>query len=161
MLRTFKNVLKDSRRNFYFTKSCGCSDKKSSIFNKSLKLGLVTIPDLVEITKEGENKLNHIKLLQGRFPYLPLDDHPLIPGYARILNLSKDIYDKLKEIDVEKKLLVISVMKNPKEIEALQLSTQQMQMNMNFVPNIKSKDEVYAFGCICEVKLKEEKNFEV
>jgi len=161
MLKTFKHVFKENKRNFYLINSCGFSLKNIKPIDKSLKFDKIKHPELVEITEEGENKLENIKLLQGRFPYLPLDDHPLIPGYARMLSLSKEIFDKLKELEVENTQLVISVLKNPEQMDAVQLGIQNFQMNLNFVPNIKSKDDVYDFGCLCEVKLREEKNFGV
>jgi hypothetical protein len=34
-------------------------------------------------------------------------------------------------------------------------------MQMNFVPEIKSPSEVYDIGCLCEVKIREQKEFGV
>jgi hypothetical protein len=53
---------------------------------------------------------------------MPLDDHPLIPGYARIIGLTMELTEKLKELNVEKTKLVVSVLKNPEKVEALQAS---------------------------------------
>jgi hypothetical protein len=133
--------------------------KKPKIFGKKLNFGEAANPELVELNEDHENKFKNIKIFQGKFPYMPIDDHPLIPGYARMLNLSKEIFDKLKEVNVEQNQLVISVAKNPEQIEAIQLSMQQIPLN--FVPNIKNKNDVYEIGCVCEVKLREEKNFGV
>src|SRR5690242_3229600 len=68
------------------------------------------------------NKLDYVKVYKGEFPYMPLDDHPLIPGYARMIAVSREITDKLKEINAEKTKLIISVLKNPEKVEALQAS---------------------------------------
>jgi hypothetical protein len=37
----------------------------------------------------------------------------------------------------------------------------RQQMQMNFIPDIKSHTEVYDIGCICEVKIREQKEFGV
>lgn len=66
------------------------------------------------------NKVEHVKVFTGEYSYLPLDDHPLIPGYSRAIGISKDILDKLKELNVEQNKLVISVLKNPEAIEGVQ-----------------------------------------
>ena len=34
-------------------------------------------------------------------------------------------------------------------------------MQMNFIPEIKSSTEVYDIGCICEIKIREQKEFGV
>jgi hypothetical protein len=34
-------------------------------------------------------------------------------------------------------------------------------MPINFIPNIKSSEEVYDIGCLCEVKIREQKEFGV
>jgi len=34
-------------------------------------------------------------------------------------------------------------------------------MQINFIPDIKSSNEVYDIGCLCEVKIKEQKEFGV
>jgi hypothetical protein len=34
-------------------------------------------------------------------------------------------------------------------------------MQINFIPNIKSPNEVYEVGCLCDVKIKEQKEFGV
>jgi hypothetical protein len=68
---------------------------------------------------ENENP-DDIKVSFGTFPYLPLNDHPLIPGYGRLLAVTSEITEKLKEINAEKTKIVVSVVKNPEKIEALQ-----------------------------------------
>jgi len=158
MIKTFTNVLKNQRNLMYNCSRFNVLTKKPKIFAKKLNLDSASNPELVDIT-EQEEKIKHIKIYQGKFPYMPIDDHPLIPGYARMLNVSKELFDKLKEAKVEQNQLVISVTKNPEQIEAVQLSMQQIPLN--FVPNIKSKNDVYDVGCVCEVKLREEKNFGV
>lgn len=73
-----------------------------------------------EYIDEQGNKLNYVKVFHGIYPYLPLDDHPLIPGYARIIALTREITEKLKALNAEKTKLVIFVLKNPDKVEALQ-----------------------------------------
>jgi hypothetical protein len=53
---------------------------------------------------------------------MPLDDHPLIPGYARMIAVTREITEKLKELNAEKTKIVISVLRNPEKVEALQAS---------------------------------------
>lgn len=159
MLKTFTNVLKSQKIQMYNCSRFNIMTKKPKILGKKLETDSGDNPELVDITEDQENKFKNVKVFKGKFPYMPIDDHPLIPGYARMLNISKELFDKLKEVKVEQNQLVISVAKNPEQIEAIQLSMQQMPLN--FVPNIKSKDEVFDVGCLCEVKLREEKNFGV
>ena len=159
MQKTFTNVLKTQKTLMYNFSRFNILTKKPKIFGKKLNLDSATNPELVEITEDHENKFKNIKIFQGKFPYMPIDDHPLIPGYARMLNISKELYEKLKEAKVEEHQMVISVARNPEQIEAIQLSLKQIPLN--FVPNVKSKNEVYDVGCLCEVKLREEKNFGV
>lgn len=159
MIKTFVNVLKSQKSSMYNCSRFNIITKKPKILGKKLNLNPAENPELVEITEDHESKFNNVKVFQGKFPYMPIDDHPLIPGYARMLSISKELFDKLKEAKVEQNQLVISVAKNPEQLEAIQLSMQQIPLN--FVPNVKSKDEVYDVGCLCEVKLREEKNFGV
>lgn len=159
MLKTFTNVLKSQKRVMYNCSRFNIITKKPKIFGKNLSPDSEETPELVDITEDHESKFTNVKVFQGKFPYMPIDDHPLIPGYARMLNISKELFEKLKEAKVEQNQLVISVARNPEQLEAIQLSMQQIPLN--FVPNIKSKNEVFDVGCLCEVKLREEKNFGV
>jgi hypothetical protein len=34
-------------------------------------------------------------------------------------------------------------------------------MPINFIPQIKAKEEVYDIGCVCDIKIKEQKEFGV
>ena len=159
MIKTFTNVLKTQKIQMYNCSRFNVMTKKPKLLGKKLSEDPGEYPELVDITEDCENKFKNVKVFQGKFPYMPIDDHPLIPGYARMMNISKELFDKLKEANVEQNQLVISVTKNPEQIEAIQLSMQQIPLN--FVPNVKSKNEVYEFGCLCEVKLREEKHFGV
>jgi hypothetical protein len=69
----------------------------------------------VEIAEEDPAPLNH-----GIFPYIPLNDHPLIPGYGRLITVTSEITNKLKELNVEKTKIIVSVSKSPDSTEALQ-----------------------------------------
>jgi hypothetical protein len=124
MLKTFPNVINKNIRFFY----------KSSFYRfdfsrKNLKTSNISISEPFgegvkgeEYREESGNKLDYIKVYHGTYPYMPLDDHPLIPGYARMLAVSREIIDKLKEANVEKTKMVMSVLKNPEKVEALQAS---------------------------------------
>jgi len=96
---------------------------KFSFATKSIKTGNVQLSEesFENLTEDGK-KLENTKVYSGVYPYMPLDDHPLIPGYARMLAITMDLTNKLKELNVEKTKLVISVLKNPENIEALQQS---------------------------------------
>ena len=100
---------------------------------------------------ESGEKQSHIKKYSDNFIYLPLVDHPLIPGYTRLINMTKDIVEKLNAEKIEEKFLCMSVLKNPDQIEGLTLSSLGMPIQ-NFIPEIKSADEVYDFGCVCEIR---------
>ena len=76
-----------------------------------------------EVYQENGIKLDYIKIYHGLYPYMPLDDHPLIPGYARMIAVTREITDKLKEMNVEKTKLVISVLRNPDKMESLQAAS--------------------------------------
>jgi hypothetical protein len=72
-----------------------------------------------DVETESENPDN-IKVSFGTYPYLPLNDHPLIPGYGRLLVVTSELTEKLKELNAEKTNIIVSVVKNPEKIEALQ-----------------------------------------
>jgi hypothetical protein len=92
-------------------------------------------PETQEI--EDENPEN-IKVSFGTYPYLPLNDHPLIPGYGRLLAVTSEITEKLKEMNAEKTKIVVSVVKNPEKIEALQAA-------MYILPKIQAKFTQYLY----------------
>ncbi len=92
--------------------------RKTTVSSKPPKIEESEIGD--EYVDEAGNKLESIKVNQGIYPYMPLDDHPLIPGYARMIAISREISEKLKEMDVEKTKLVISVLRNPDKVEGVQ-----------------------------------------
>lgn len=124
MLKNIPNVLNRNIRFFY----------KSSFYRfdfsrKNLKTSSISVSDSFgegikeeDYKDESGNKLDYIKVYHGSYPYMPLDDHPLIPGYARMIAVTREIIDKLKEANVEKTKLVMSVLKNPEKVEALQAS---------------------------------------
>ena len=124
MLKNFPNVLNRNIRFFY----------KSSFYRfdfsrKNLKTSNISLTEpfgdgitAEDYKEESGNNLDYIKVYHGSYPYMPLDDHPLIPGYARMIAVSREIIDKLKEANVEKTKLVMSVLKNPEKVEALQAS---------------------------------------
>ena len=61
-----------------------------------------------------------IKVNFGTYPYIPLNDHPLIPGYGRLVTVTSEITNRLKEINAEKTKIVVSVSKTGDNTEALQ-----------------------------------------
>lgn len=67
-------------------------------------------------------KLDYIRVYKGKYPFIPLDDHPLIPGYARMIAVPKNVFQRMKEMNVEETKMVISVCKNPEKIEGVQLA---------------------------------------
>ena len=154
MFRTFSNLFKNPKTQInHFIKFNFITQKTKSLRKKNLDIA--ENPEIVDITDKYQN----IKVFQGKFPYIPIDDHPLIPGYTRMLSLSRDLFERIRETNPEQNQLVISVCKNPEQIEGVQLSMQQLPIN--FVPNIKGRKDVYEFGCLCEIKLREEKNIGV
>jgi len=124
MLKTFPSIINRNIKNFYKT-----SFYRFDFSRKNLKTSNLSISEPFgdgvkseEYIEEGGNKLDYIKVYHGSYPYMPLDDHPLIPGYARMLAVSREIIDLLKEANVEKTKMVMSVLKNPEKVEALQAS---------------------------------------
>ncbi len=87
--------------------------------SKSFKPVALPEENLESFVEDGK-ELEYVKIYSGLYPYMPLDDHPLIPGYSRILAVTRELTDKLKEMNVEKTKLVISVLRNPENVEALQ-----------------------------------------
>lgn len=69
---------------------------------------------------DNGSQLKYIQTYRGKFPYMPLDDHPLIPGYARQISISKKYLEILKATNAEAGGLVVSVVKNRNTIEAMQ-----------------------------------------
>jgi len=124
MLKNFPNVLKNNIRFFYKSPFC-----RFDFSRKNLKNSNIPVTELYgegitqeDYKEEGGDSLDYIKVYHGSYPYMPLDDHPLIPGYARMIAVSREIIDKLKEVNIEKTKLVMSVLKNPEKVEALQAS---------------------------------------
>ena len=113
MLKTFPNVLSRNMRFFY----------KSSFYRfdfsrKNLKTSNISVTEpfgegitAEDYKEENGNSLDYIKVYNSSYSYMALDDHPLIPGYSRMIAVSREIIDKLKEANVEKTKLVISVLK--------------------------------------------------
>ena len=46
------------------------------------------------------------------YPFLPLNDHPLIPGMPRIIPISKNLVSSIKSLKDQKTPFVLSVLKN-------------------------------------------------
>lgn len=118
MLRSFSNILNKQNKslNKYLS-------PRYNFARKNMKD--IQVPESApgpEIYEQDGKKFDYIKVYQGIYPYLPLDDHPLIPGYARMIAVTRELTDKLKELNVEKSKMVISVLKNPDKMEALQTS---------------------------------------
>jgi hypothetical protein len=123
MLKLFSNILNKRQKSLYkFTPS------RYNFARKNSKESEMQIPESAEgagteVYQENGIKLDYIKNYHGLYPYMPLDDHPLIPGYARMIAVTREITDKLKEMNVEKTKLVISVLRNPDKMEALQAAS--------------------------------------
>ena len=105
--------------------------QKNKIFGHTKKnmYSIKTLPDnkIPEI-KENSNKLEeneenetNTNSIPGKFPYMPIFDHPLIPGFSRILSVNQTIIEKLKILNVEKTKIVLSVLKNPEKLEGIQI----------------------------------------
>jgi hypothetical protein len=90
--------------------------KTLSIFSFSRKN--TKIKTAVEIAEEESAAPTNI--IQATYPYLPLNDHPLIPGYGRLITVTSEVTNKLKELNAEKTKIVVSVIKSPENTEALQ-----------------------------------------
>ena len=90
---------------------------------KIIKTKGIEVPETLSeiIIDEDGTKIKNVKISTGIFPYFPLDDHPLIPGYSRMIPITREFLDKWNEIEQSKQLRsVISICKNPEKIEGLQ-----------------------------------------
>ncbi len=87
--------------------------KTLNIFSFSRKNSKVKTS--VEFAEEYPANVSH-----GIYPYFPLNDHPLIPGYGRLITVSSEITNRLKELNAEKTKIVVSVSRSPDSTEALQ-----------------------------------------
>lgn len=109
--------------------------------------------------KLSQDSVNpYLKTHTGLFPYLPLNDHPLVPGYTRFLPMSLKLSDKISEL-VEKdetQKFVFSVVKENKSVDQIS-QIKQLLEQLNYVPEITSSSQVYDIGCICELKLTDNK----
>ena len=133
MLKNFPNVFKNNIRFFNKSSLFRCDFSRKNLKNSNISVSEpfgegITAEDYKE---ESGNNLDYIKVYHGSYPYMPLDDHPLIPGYARMIAVSREIIDKLKEVNVEKTKLVMSVLKNPEKVEALQSSMSVFLLNIS------------------------------
>lgn len=84
------------------------------------------------------------------YPFLPLNDHPLVPGMPRIIPISKNIISSIKSLNEEKSTFVLSVLKN-KPIQDFFL---YKFSNLNYIPQIKTINEVHNIGCLCDISFK-------
>lgn len=122
MLKLFSNIFSKNTKSLHkYTYS------KFNFARKTVKETSVEVPEPAdnpntEDYEVGGKKLNYIKVYHGIYPYMPIDDHPIIPGYARMIAVTREITDRLKELNAEKTKVVISVLKNPEKVEALQPS---------------------------------------
>ena len=77
-------------------------------------------------------QLPYISTLKGRFSFFPIDDHPLLPGYVRMIPISKKLENKLADPTTTQKV-VVSTLKNPEMQQgmkaALYLNNQISQLD--------------------------------
>jgi len=119
MLKIFSKIYQNNSNKFHKFKIPNFYFGTKSIYTE--KLPLPEQENLESYVEDGKT-IQNVKVYNGIYPYMPLDDHPLIPGYARIIGLTMELTEKLKELNVEKTKLVVSVLKNPEKVEALQAS---------------------------------------
>lgn len=101
------------------------------------------------------------KIFTGEFPFLPINDHPLIPGYSRFLPISLKLANALtdlsdKETEQTRVKVVVSVMKESQADTSLQIKNSLLE-NINFIPEISSSKAVFEVGCICEIQITEQR----
>ncbi len=68
---------------------------------------------------EKGNKVPFVKKSFGKFPFLPIGDHPLIPLYNRMVPITKELSDALISEKLEEKRFCVSVIKNPEKLVGL------------------------------------------
>ena len=94
---------------------------------------------LSQLKLSQDNVNPYLKTHTGLFPYLPLNDHPLVPGYTRFLPMSMKLSDKLAEM-IEKddsQKFVFSVVKENKSADQMSQIKQLLeQLNNNQNENI-------------------------
>lgn len=52
-------------------------------------------------------------------PYIPLSDHPLFPGLSQVLYAKREMISQMDSLEIFKKPVFISVLKDPNKVEAL------------------------------------------
>ena len=77
-----------------------------------------------------------INITNKVYPFLPLNEHPLIPGMPRIIPVTRHIITSLNKLKDKKTPIIFSVMKN-KPMQDLFL---YKFTNLNFIPKIKKMD---------------------
>ena len=93
-----------------------------------------------------------INITNKVYPFLPLNEHPLIPGMPRIIPVTRHIITSLNKLKDKKTPIIFSVMKN-KPMQDLFL---YKFTNLNFIPKIKNINEVNEIGCLCDVTIKKQ-----
>ena len=123
MLKQYFTTTLARKRNFLLnTRFVTFSAKKflNRVHNIDPNPDIINPPKDEEIIKDGV-VVKNVKTRLGRFPYFPIDDHPLVPGYSRMIPISREFIDKLKELSNGEILkTVVSVCKNPGSIEGVQ-----------------------------------------
>jgi hypothetical protein len=120
MLKSFANLFNKNIKSFQH-KSC-----RFNFTRKFIKKPDVLFTDAeresneIKESKEGKDGKDEQGMSVGIFPYLPINDHPLIPGFIRSVLTSGELIDKMNNLKLNKKQVVVSVLRNPDKVEALQ-----------------------------------------
>lgn len=155
-----KNQLYLKFNNFNFSKR----NKNRGISNTLIEQGLS------EYNFTLDPSIKNLKTSTGNFPYLPINDHPMIPGYSRFLPLSLNLAQKInkliestndnkdnnEETSNFKTKIVMSVNKeSDNNLNNLQLKN--ITESINYIPEISSSKQVFDVGCICEIQITDQR----
>ena len=116
MFKSFSNILNKNIRSIH-----RLAFPRHNFSKKFLKTTTdLQVQDSPEGPLQSEETKSNYKIYEGVYPYFPVDDHPIIPGYGRIIIVSQQILDSLKPKINSKSKFVVSVLKEPEKIDALQ-----------------------------------------
>jgi Lon-like ATP-dependent protease len=144
----------NSRINYNCLIKKSFAKKNLKAINPSIDQGLDEFEFIEDPTFKNQ------KVHQGEFNYLPINDHPLIPGYTRFLPISMKLAEKIKNLTDEnsevRPKIIMSVIKDTNTPQ-LNLQMRNMIENVNFIPEITSSNQVFEIGCVCEIQIAEQR----
>jgi len=94
-----------------------------------------------------------------QYRLVPVAEHPIFPGASTALSITLEQYETLKDIET----VFATVVKNDKILMSggddimAQIEQAASKHHYTGLPQIKSIDDIYSIGSICEARLIEDK----